>query len=105
MEHRNSQKRIYIKNAIYFITTNTFEAYTFFEEDIFCDLFVKDLNYCQNIKPFKIYGYKVNPDHIHLLIKPTGQYNYSEIMQNLKRVSSLHINQIIEGEDIYPHLQ
>ncbi len=104
MKHRNSQKRIYIKNAIYFITTNVDEPLFLFKEDLFCELFVEDLKFCREIKQFNIFGYKVNPDHIHLLIQPTGKYNYSEIMQNLKRVSSLHINQIIEKQWIQHEL-
>ncbi len=105
MNHRNSQKRYYFDNTIVFITTNTFESYEFFEEDIFCEAFIEDLRTCQLLKKFEIFGFKVNPDHIHLLIQPLGKYNYSHIMHNLKRVSSLHIHQIMEGEDIYPRLR
>jgi putative transposase len=102
--HRNSQKRYYIENAIYFITTKTYGGYPYFIDDIFCELFVEELLFCQKLKRFEIYGYKINPDHVHLLIMP-NEYNYSEIIHNLKRTSSLHINQIIGGEDIYPRLQ
>jgi len=36
------------------------------------------------------------PDHVHLLIQPLGIFNVSEIMHNLKRTTSLHINETIE---------
>jgi len=102
MEHRDSQKRIYIKNAIYFITTNTFEAYPYFKEDILCELFAKDLELCQNLKEFNIFGYKVNPDHVHLLIQPKGKNNHSEIMRSLKTNISRNINFIMGfNEDMF----
>jgi len=78
--HRNSQKRYYFENAIYFITTKTYKGYPYFNEDLFCEIFVEELFFCQKLKSFKIYGYKVNPDHVHLLIKPHIKHNYSKIM-------------------------
>jgi len=40
--HRNSQKRIYLDNAVYFITFKTYDNYPYFKEQIFCDLFIKE---------------------------------------------------------------
>lgn len=96
--NRNSQKRYYIKNAIYFITTNTLNGYPYFENDLLCELFVYELNWCEKIYGFKIHGYKLNPEHIHLLIQPNGKYNYSEIIHSLKRNSSRNAN-IVLGYD------
>jgi len=41
--HRNFQKRFYNKGYIYFITTNTDKRFPFFEEEIFCELFIENL--------------------------------------------------------------
>ena len=100
MKHKDSQKRIYIKNAIYFITTNVDEPLYPFKEDLFCDLFVADMEFCREIKQFNIFGYKVNPDHIHLLMQPTGEKNYSEIMRSLKTNFSRNVNYILGYNDI-----
>lgn len=100
--HHNSQKRYYIKNAIYFITTNTLNGYPYFENDVLCELFVYELNWCKKIHGFKIHGYKLNPEHVHLLIQPIGKYNYSEIIHSLKRNMSRNIN-IVFGYDPFPN--
>ena len=107
--HKNSQKRKYYDNSIYFITTNTHNSFPYFEEDIFSELLVNNVYYCKKIKKFNLFAYKVNYDHIHLLIEAMGIENYSKILQNIKRVS-LHINQVMsscitEGENIYSRLQ
>ena len=102
--HRNSQRRYYIENAIYFITTNTFNRYPYFENDALCELLVYELNWCKQIQHFQIHGYKINPEHIHLLIQPIGKYNYSETMHALKRNSSRNIN-IVLGYDKFPSMK
>lgn len=99
MKHRDSQKRIYINNAIYFMTTDVNEPLFLFKEDLFCELFVADLELCRQIKQFNIFGYKVNPDHVHMLIQPTGKNNYSEIMRSLKTNFSRDANYIMGFHD------
>ena len=103
--HRDSQKRYYIDNAIYFITTNTHNGYPYFVDDILCELFVYELNWCKQIQKFKIHGYKINPEHIHLLIQPSGKYNYSETIHALKRNSSRNTNIVLGYDNSFPQLK
>ena len=98
-------KRIYIKKAAYFITTNCVQRYPFFEEDIFCNILIDNIASCQQIKSFELIGFKINPDHIHLIIQPTGKYNISQIMQNIKRTTSDHINQLISYKQEENHYE
>jgi putative transposase len=107
--HKNSQKRIYLDDAVYFITLVIHGRHPFFAKKIFCDLFVEELRICKKMKPFDLYGFVIMPDHVHLLIRPGEKFNYSDIMHNFKRTSSLHINWLLkthcEGADIYPRLR
>ncbi|HNW30463.1 MAG TPA: transposase [Spirochaetota bacterium] len=79
MLHKNSPKRYYIDNAIYFITTVTYDRYPWFKEDLLCRLFIDDLELCAAIKNFTIIGYKINPEHVHLMIQPKEKHDFSEI--------------------------
>ena len=92
-------KRIYIKNAAYLLTTNCQGRFPFFKEDIFCNILIDNIAICQKLKPFELIGFKINPDHNHLIIQPTGDYNISQIMQNIKRITSDHINQLISFKE------
>lgn len=100
--HRNSQKRIYGEDYIYFITTNTQRRFPYFKEKIFCELFVENLRICKELKKFKLYGFVVIPDHVHLLIQPNDEYNISKTMKSLKENFSRNANIIMnitnEGE-------
>jgi REP element-mobilizing transposase RayT len=93
--HRNSQKRIYRKGAIYFVTTNTHGRYPYFTEDVLCELLIHEFHLCQMTHEFALIAYKINPDHMHLMFQPRGKSNYSAIMHYIKRNSSQNINKIL----------
>ena len=88
-------KRLYFENACYFVTTNPFNRILFFEEDILSEIFIHTLKTSIELKHAHLVGYKVNPDHIHLIIHVGSTFNISEIMHSIKRVSSDKINQIL----------
>ena len=98
--HRNSQKRFYGSDKIYFITTVTRQRFPFFEEDLFCELFVENLRICKELKNFKLYAFIIIPNHIHLLLKPGNDFNISKVMQSLKQNVSCDINRIINHNEI-----
>ena len=102
MLHRNSQKRYVIEGAIYFITTNTHDRIEYFNEDILCDLFIEDLRLTQVLKHFNIFSYKINPQHIHVMIQPKGNVTYFEIMRSLKTNFSRNANRVMGYDPNFP---
>jgi REP element-mobilizing transposase RayT len=100
MKHRNSQKRIYIENGVYFITTNTKERYPYFENDIFCEIFIKQIEFCKGKYDLDLYAYKINPNHLHLLFSVGSKFTHSDIMFSLKKQAAHGINQILGFVDI-----
>lgn len=95
--HRNSQKRFYNRNNIYFITTKTKWNFSYFSEPIFCDLFLEELRLVKKIKQTEVFAFCVIPDHVHLLVRCRGKYTISEFMQSLKKNFSQDANKIIEN--------
>jgi len=89
------RKRLHFRNAVYHITTNTQNKFPYFEEEIFCNIFLDNLAYHQKGKSFELIAIKINPDHSHIILQPTGEYNISQIIQSVKRSTSDQINQII----------
>jgi len=100
-KHRNSQKRIYLSETTYFITTVTENRYPWFENEILCNLFVDQLLLCRNFKGFDLFGFAVMWDHVHLMIRPAmGEYNYSEIMKSLKKQFTHNVNRVMGFNDL-----
>ena len=99
--HRNSQKRFYGKDKIYFITTVTHQRFPFFKENLFCKLFVENLRICKELKEFKLYAFIIIPDHVHLLLKSNGKFNISQIMFSIKKQFSHDVNRVIGENKLY----
>jgi REP element-mobilizing transposase RayT len=93
---------MYIDGHIYFVTTKTYNNFPYFKNEIFCELFIMELMFCQKLFGFEIYAYKINPDHIHLLLCPNNAYNYSKIMQFVKRHFTRNCNILIGTEEYSP---
>jgi putative transposase len=49
------------------------------------DMFFDKMRAVREFKPFKLHAYNFLPDHIHLLMRPTGEANFSSIMQSVQR--------------------
>lgn len=104
--YRNKQKRFYVKGYKYFITSLTKNRFPYFQESIFCDVFVENLKLCKDLKGFHLYAWFLGHDHFHLLIQPNDNFNYSKIMQFLKRHITRDINYILfPPENRKPRLQ
>lgn len=95
MLHRNSQKRIYGEGYIYFITTKTYNNFPYFKEGLFCQLFIEELRIVKTLKSFRLFGFVITPDHVHLLLQPSEYYNISQIIQSLKQSFTRDINNIV----------
>ena len=95
MKHRNSQKRIY-GDYVYFITCNIDAEMEFFQNEMFCELWIKELKLCKELHKFKLYAFCLNYNHFHLLLKSENAIaNYSEIMRFFKRNFARDANKIM----------
>lgn len=88
-------RRLHYKNAGYMLTACTDYRYPFFKEDIFCNIFLDVLSDLQNEKSYNVLGYKINPEHVHIILQRFEAHDISQIMQSVKRISSCQINQLI----------
>jgi REP element-mobilizing transposase RayT len=100
--HRNSQKRFYGQDYIYFVVSKTYNNYPYFKEQILCDLFIEELKLCKSLKKFRLYGFCIVYDHINLLLQPSDEFNISKVMQSIKKETSRDINYVIGNEGDIP---
>ena len=88
-------KRFHIPNAAYHITTNTKDRIPFFQEDVLASVLENTVINTLPSKESKLIGYKINLEHLHLIIQVKGHFTISQILHSVKRVSTLRINQIL----------
>jgi putative transposase len=95
MRHRNSQKRYYIEGAVYFVTFVVKGRLPWFYDPDLAALFIEDLHICRILKRFRLFACAINPDHVHLLIRPGDDANYSEILRSLKTNFSRNASRVL----------
>lgn len=57
-------------NLIHYVTAVTYDRVPVFGNEHACSLFINALSNTRSADPFKLIGYVVMPDHIHLLANP-----------------------------------
>lgn len=75
-------RRFYVPNAIVFLTLVTKDRRVLFDLDHshHVNMFFDKMRAVREFKPFKILADIFLPDHIHLLMRPTGEANFSSIL-------------------------
>ncbi|MCX6011868.1 MAG: transposase, partial [Chloroflexi bacterium] len=89
-----SIKRYYIDNAAYFITTVTQDRTELFKDEKYCKILLITIEYFKLVLDYRLYGFCIMPDHLHLIIHPCGKYNFSYIMKMIKGSFSNKLNKI-----------
>lgn len=80
-------RRFYVPNAIVFLTLVTKDRRVLFdlENPHHVDMFFDKMRTVREWKPFKLLAYTFILDHTHLLVRPTGDANFSSIFLSVQR--------------------
>src|SRR5512140_1697536 len=76
--------RYYIPGGTVFITQVVQYREPVFRDPKMILLLREILNNVQELHPFSMLGYVFLPDHLHLILQPSGESNFSDIMHSLK---------------------
>jgi putative transposase len=87
-------KRFYETNAAYFLTTNTENKAAIFGDSRNCKILLVTLEYFKLVLDYRLYGFCIMPDHLHLVIHPVGIYNFSYIMKMIKGSFTRRLNKV-----------
>ena len=94
------RNKIFIPNETYFITFTILGWSHIFINDKYCNLVYKWFDYMKEKYSNKIRGYVIMPNHIHCLIKITGQSpKLSILITNAKRFLAYQIVKLLEAEN------
>jgi len=92
--------RFHIEGHIYYITSVVYNRLPIFTRPSFIIPLIDSLNYYRHQQEFKLLGYVIMPDHIHLVIWPCGASTVSEIMRDYKKFTSTRVIRQAKAEDI-----
>jgi REP element-mobilizing transposase RayT len=83
--------RFHIEGHIYYITTVIHNRLPVFTRPSFITPLYDSLNFYRYKQEFKLLGYVIMPDHMHLILWPFGTPTISDIMRDHKKFTSTRI--------------
>ncbi|MDQ1639183.1 MAG: REP-associated tyrosine transposase [Pyrinomonadaceae bacterium] len=84
-------------NLVHYVTSVTFDRVPVFRKDHTCSLFIDALAATRDKEPFKLIGYVIMPNHIHLLANPLC-LDISVVVGRLKGRSAVSILNWLRAE-------
>jgi REP element-mobilizing transposase RayT len=90
--------RFHIEGHIYYITTNVYNHLSIFARPSFVIPLIDSLNFYRHKYQFKLIGYVIMPDHIHLIIWPVGQSQVDDMMRDYKKFTAVRLIRQAEVE-------
>ena len=87
-------KRYFEEGIPYFVTTVTYERRPLFQNPKLCRILLITIEYHKTIFDYLVYGYCIMPDHLHIILKPTGEFTLSYIMKMIKGSFARKINRL-----------
>jgi putative transposase len=90
--------RFHIEGHIYYITTVVYNRLPIFTRPAFIVPLIDSLNFYRHKQEFRLLGYVIMPDHVHLVIWPFGASTVSDMMRDYKEFTSKRIIRQAEVE-------
>ncbi len=78
------------QSACYFLTLQDVEWVDIFSRQIYRDIIVENLSYCQKHKHLSIFAYVIMSNHVHILLKSEDE-NLSGTIRDFKSYTSKKI--------------
>jgi len=91
---RDRIKRIYVPDAIYFVTAVTKNRQPLFKTEQNIQLLRQTLHQVKELYPFDMRGYGFLPDHFHLLFHATGETAVTQILHSTKRNFTINYKKV-----------
>ena len=93
--------RFHIKGHIHYVTTNVYDRLPLFTNPSFVIPLYDSLNYYRHRHAFKLLGHVTMPDHVHLLLWPSGESTISDIMRDWKKFTATRLirQATVEGNE------
>jgi len=86
------RKRIEIEGGCYFVTINALHKRKIFKTNKVKLLYLESLDHCRNKLHFRLTGYVIMEDHLHLLIIPPKGRTISDVMHHVNGIFANHYN-------------
>jgi putative transposase len=82
---------------LYFVTFTVIRWLDVFTRNLYKDIFLDSLRYCQKNKGLELYAYCIMTNHVHMIIGRTGKARLDGIIRDIKKFTSVKIIEAIQN--------
>ncbi|MBT1700690.1 transposase [Fulvivirgaceae bacterium PWU4] len=87
------------QDSPYFITFAVVEWVDVFTRQLYRDILLDSLRYCQKEKGLVVYAWCLMSNHIHMIVGRSAENKIEEIIRDFKKFTSVHICRAIEQNE------
>ncbi len=87
------------QTAVYFVTFTVHQWVDVFTRQVYVDILLNSIRYCQQHKGLQVYAWVVMTNHCHLIISST-RVPLSNIIRDLKKFAAKKIMEAIEKNEV-----
>ncbi|MCH8903812.1 MAG: transposase [Bacteroidetes bacterium] len=87
------------QQAIHFITFAVVEWVDVFTKQVYRDIILDSLRFCQRKKGLVIYSWVIMSNHVHFILSAREGFNLSNILRDFKKYTSVNIMQAIKDNE------
>ncbi len=91
--------RITDQNELYFVTFTAINWIDVFIRDIYREIFINSVKFCQKEKGLQVGAWVIMTSHVHMIIRTNGEHKLQDIIRDLKSYTSRHIRLAIEQSE------
>jgi len=87
-------------NTVRFVTFSCYHNYNLFKTSETKNIFVVNLNKLRNKYKYKLYGYVIMPNHVHLILHPPDEDKIGIFIGALKSITAREILNLWRSKDL-----
>ena len=86
-------------SILWYVTTTVVDFAPVFTKEKYIYILINNLNYYRSQHNFRLIGYVIMPEHIHLILWLLGKSSISDVMRDFKKYSSVQIKEELYAEE------
>lgn len=95
--------KVFDGDEVYFVTFTIVDWIKVLDDDSYKQLIIDAIKYYQINRGLVVYAFCIMPNHVHMIVQATGKSNISEILRDLKKITSRQIVKKLEQQKQESH--
>jgi putative transposase len=91
--------KIYDPDGIYFVTFTVVYWIDVFIRDVYREIFMESVRYCQKNKGLEVYAWVIMSSHVHMIVSRKGNQPLEGILRDMKSFTSRSIRKELEKQN------